>query len=242
MKVTIKKYEPLPAGTYHMYTKTVNQITNPNPIAGSSGEFLSWTCEVIDDEEYEGKEINFSMSPVFGPSSKGYEFMKALGLEDNSERAVEFDTDDYLGIGFYAKIKVDKNTKNDLVNKFDAIWSEEEQEKILSKFARNQGGRVNSSNPAEAKREVTPPQVRVAQRPTSTNPAEVKREVTPPQVRVGQRPTSTNPDGTKREVTPPQVRVAQRPSAQKLGKNIAPVEDSVEGSENELNDAIDFPE
>ena len=226
MKVTIKKYEPINAGTYHLYTKSASLVTNPNPIAGSSGDFISWTCEVIDDPDYEGREINFSMSPTFGPSSKGYEFMKALGLSDDSDKAFDFDTDDYLGIGFYAKIKVDRNTKNDLVNKFDSIWSEEEQEKILSKFSRNPGG---NSTPRDNS--------------TPGITGGVKREVVPSgqQTRVASRPTSTITGGTKREVTPEVQRpTGQRPTVQRPVSEVDPSGEGVNGIGNE--DEIDFPE
>lgn len=133
MKVTVKKYEPIPEGTYHLITVSAEVRTSSMP---QGGEFISWECE-IDDPDYAGRTINFAMSPSFGPNSKSYKFMRALGMQDDTSKNFEFDTDDYLNIPFYAKITVEKNTKGDLVNKFDTIWSEEEYQDMIAKFSKS---------------------------------------------------------------------------------------------------------
>lgn len=191
MKIEIRKYDPVPEGIYHLYTKDVNTRSSSN------GEFFSWQCEVMsDDEEHGGKSISFAMSPTFSPSSKGYQFLKALGMQDNTDKGFDLDTDEFLGISFWAKLIIKKNDKGEPTNKFESFWSEEEWEKTINKSRKVTSPVSNQNRVAGPGVKVSAPTNRVVT-PDATNrvvtPSTVNK-VTTPVVEV-ENPEALDDDG-----------------------------------------------
>lgn len=127
--VKIKNYDPLPPDTYHL------QINGCIEREGDNGPYYQWEIEVVEEESAElGRTFNYLTAVAFGPASKAYKFLRAAGMGEVAAD-VEFDSDEFIGCQFVAKI-VTKTTKRGAeTNDFEALWTIDEYQAEVEKVA-----------------------------------------------------------------------------------------------------------
>lgn len=123
-----------------IYTLQLNQVvegvSNRGVTAGQP--FLRWEFDILEPAEFAGKKYSILTSMQFGPKSKSFPIITALGfqpIEDGSPVAIN--TDDYLGRVVIAELHITKPAGGgDDRNDIKSIWSEEEFAKFQARFNR----------------------------------------------------------------------------------------------------------
>ena len=193
----IRQYKPIPAGQYHFTVKAckVRQARDKKE------DFLAWTFEVMDDEEFGGQEIDWTSSLEFGKASKAYAFLIACGMPQQEEE-VPVDTDDFIGCEFYATVSLKPADTNGVVrNKFESFLSVEAFEKAAAKLSARPARAA--AHPAPAAAEPEP-----AVEPAAEEPQETVAETAPAPAPAPSRP-ATAAGTSPRKPTP----VAAKPAA-----------------------------
>lgn len=138
-EMVIKKFEPVPAGTYLVSVKSV-ELVKQDLSKNIKNDFYSWKLEIIDDEVEQGKIITFGGSVNFSPNTKTFKFLVATGLLDPSFEEGVPNTDDFIGAQLYVTVKVDPNTngKTGMKNTVTATQSIAEVEALAAKVSQRQ--------------------------------------------------------------------------------------------------------
>jgi len=118
--IKIRTFDPVPQGTYLLRIVDCKEKTTTDSKDGDVRSYYSWSLEVVnEDSDQIGRVVYFNTPTSFGIGSKGYRMLRAAGMEDVEGDAV-IDTDDFLGLEFWADVIVVTGQfgkqKNDLKN------------------------------------------------------------------------------------------------------------------------------
>ena len=120
--MSIKNFEPIPAGIYHL------RVTKCEERGNAGSEFLSWSLDVASGPS-QGEQAQYATPMTMGPNSKAFKFLLALGMIPADKGDV--DTNSFIGREFYGDMEVVMSKANKLKNEFKSIWSIQE---YLTKF------------------------------------------------------------------------------------------------------------
>lgn len=131
MQVKVKTNYLIESKDLHLW-----QINDCKPMQSKTGnDFYSWECEIVDETEHAGEKFNYATGTEFGPQSKAYRFLLAAGLPplEEGNRELDIDTDNFLGVQFYARVDVVKGQNNAEKNEFRDLMTLSEYEDFVSR-------------------------------------------------------------------------------------------------------------
>jgi hypothetical protein len=120
----------LTPGTYRFIVDDVADFDK-----GKFGPSVQWRCKVNDaDSEENGNSVNYLTALKFGPTSRTYKFLKALGMNELNDD-IDFDNKEFIGAEFYGQVEaktVDSKEYSNITN----FWSVDEFEKMIAKVSK----------------------------------------------------------------------------------------------------------